>query len=177
MLQSKWILTIFEACQSFFSAALEFSLLCFQSGQIYGLPGALLWRDCWCGMKYRGEEPNHNSSFRPLPSAQCLVCSPHELGRMLPEHHSHPSTGVIVRISRCWTWAGDVTPAGVAGGLAKSCSWLWDSVSISFRGRNPVEGGDAWFDCLHVRCLHLPWHWGLDLVSSISTRDEGTSQL
>lgn len=45
MLQRKWILTVSEACQSFFSAALELSLMCFQSGQIRGLLGALLWRD------------------------------------------------------------------------------------------------------------------------------------
>lgn len=42
-------------------------------------------------MKDKGKGPGHSSSSRPRsPSADCRVWSRHELGRMLPEHHSDP---------------------------------------------------------------------------------------
>lgn len=102
-------------------------------------PGSFaLERSTDVGMKRWVEEPNHNSSIRSLPSAQCHVCSPHELGKMLPEHCSHPPR-VILWISRCWTYAGDVTPAGAAGGLAESYRTLGLNLCLIQR-QQPYRG-------------------------------------
>lgn len=90
-LQRKWILTVSEACQSFFLCSSgTFSHVLSEWPNPWAPGSFALERSTDVGMKRWVEEPNHNSSMRSLPSAPCRVCSPHELGKMLPEHCSHP---------------------------------------------------------------------------------------
>lgn len=117
------------------------------------------------GTKRTAEAPSPDSPVRRLPSARCHVCSSANLEkcslRTAPVHQGRSVDFPDVELVRAMSpqlvlWRGGGWGRGTAAALAESCSRLWDPISVSFRGRDPVAGEGAWFVFLHILCLALP---------------------
>lgn len=80
--RSIWVWTGDEAHQSSSCAALG---LCCD----FRVNPTGSWRSHRWGMQCRGKGTRSQFFLQASPSADCHVCSHHELGRVLPEHHSH----------------------------------------------------------------------------------------